>query len=218
MDFSSLRSVLVYLCNLSLSSSPRLWHDWATRLSRQNLYTVAPNVSGVVVLLILAFSSDYLRTWFPFIALGFLLTFIGFIIYVAIDVEHDLHVAYFATFMMTWGTSAPSVLLSTWYNKNVAHEGRRVVLTSVGVPLANLMGVVSSNIFQNKDAPKYIPALATTAAFGATGCICALLLGTYMTLDNKRRDTKQGIKLRARDVPTERLRDGPSTPEFRRLL
>lgn len=50
------------------------------------------------------------------------------------------------------GTSAPSVLLDVWYNNNIAHEGRRVVLTSFGVPLANLMGVVSSNIFQNKDA------------------------------------------------------------------
>ena len=49
------------------------------------------------------------------------------------------------------GTSAPSVLLDVWYNNNIAHEGRRVVLTSIGVPLANLMGVVSSNIFQNKD-------------------------------------------------------------------
>ena len=43
------------------------------------------------------------------------------------------------------------MLLDVWYNNNIAHEGRRVVLTSIGVPLANLMGVVSSNIFQNKD-------------------------------------------------------------------
>lgn len=40
----------------------------------------------------------------------------------------------------TRGTSAPSVLLDVWYNNNIAHEGKRVVLTSVGVPLANLMG------------------------------------------------------------------------------
>ena len=79
-----------------------------------------------VFLLILAFSSDYAKIRFPFIALGFLLTFIGFIIYATIDVQEQLHVAYFATFMMCWGTSAPSVLLSTWYNNNIAHEGRRI--------------------------------------------------------------------------------------------
>jgi hypothetical protein len=69
---------------------------------KTNLYTVAPNVSGAAMLLILAFCSDWTRWRFPFIALGFLFTFIGFIIYAAIDVERDLSVAYFATFMMVW--------------------------------------------------------------------------------------------------------------------
>lgn len=66
------------------------------------------------MLLVLAFSSDFLRIRFPFICLGFAFTFIGFIIYAAIqDVQAQIRVAYFATFMMCWGTSAPSVLLST---------------------------------------------------------------------------------------------------------
>ncbi|KAF1989010.1 putative MFS transporter [Aulographum hederae CBS 113979] len=182
---------------------------------KTNLYTVAPNVSGAVMLLILAFASDYTRWRFPFVALGFLFTFIGFIIYVSIDVVGELQVAYFACFMMTWGTSAPSVLLDVWYNNNIAHEGKRVVLTSVGVPLANLMGVLSSNIFRNEDAPEYIPALATTAAFGGMGFILTLLLGAWMIVDNKKRDRKLGYKLNVRDIPTERLRDGPAVEEFR---
>jgi hypothetical protein len=185
---------------------------------KTNLYTVAPNIVGACFLLILAFSSDLTRIRFPFIALGFSLTFIGFIIYATIDVKRQLHVAYFACFMMVWGTSAPSVILSTWYNNNLANEGQRITFTSVGVPLANLMGVVSSNIFQNKDAPKYIPALATTAAFGATGCLITILLGTYMVYDNKRRNASQGVNLTARDVSTEKLRDGPANPEFRWIL
>lgn len=69
---------------------------------KTNLYTVAPNVSGAVMLLVLAFASDFTRWRFPFIAAGFLFTFLGFIIYVSIDVLHDLQVAYFACFMMTW--------------------------------------------------------------------------------------------------------------------
>lgn len=186
---------------------------------KTNLYTVAPNVTGAVMLLVLAFSSDAARLRSPFIVLGFLLTFIGFIVYAAIDdVQRQLHVAYFATFMMTWGTSAPSVLLSTWYNNNIAHEGRRVLLTSIGVPLANLMGLVSSNVFRQQDKPKYEPALITVACFGAVGATLAGLLGLFMFLDNKRRDRRSGVKLRARDVPTERLRDGPATAEFRWFL
>ncbi|TKA24215.1 hypothetical protein B0A50_05979 [Salinomyces thailandicus] len=182
---------------------------------KTNLYTVAPNITGAVMLLVLAYASDWTRWRFPFIALGFLFTFCGFIIYTSVDVEDDLQVAYFATFMMCWGTSAPSVLLDVWYNNNIADENRRVFLTSLGVPVANVMGVVSSNIFRTQDAPDYIPALATTAAFGATGTVLTLLLGAYMMLDNKRRDQRQGRKLRAQDVPTELLRDGPASADFR---
>jgi hypothetical protein len=185
---------------------------------KTNLYTVAPNVSGAVMLLILAYASDYTRLRFPFIALGFLFTFCGFIIYSAIDVQSSLRVAYFACFMMTWGTSAPSVILDVWYNNNIADENRRVMLTSVGVPVANLMGVVSSNIFRPQDAPKYIPALATTAAFGAMGTLLTLVLGAWMIGDNKRRDIKQGRKIKAKDVPTELVREGPASAEYRWFL
>ncbi|KIY69131.1 MFS general substrate transporter [Cylindrobasidium torrendii FP15055 ss-10] len=185
---------------------------------KTNLYTVAPNIVGAIFLIILAFSSDYTKIRFPFIALGFLLTFLGMIVYATIDVQTHLQVAYFACFMMTWGTSAPSVLLSTWYNNNIAHEGRRIALTSVGVPLANLMGVVASNIFRPQDAPKYIPALATTAAFGATGATITILVGMYMIWDNKRRDREQGVVMKALDVSTAKLREGPRSPDFRWFL
>lgn len=186
---------------------------------KTNLYTVAPNVTGAVMLLVLAFSSDFLRIRFPFIILGFCFTFIGFIIFASIsDVTAQINLAYYATFMMCWGTSAPSVILSTWYNNNVADENRRVTLTSVGVPLANLMGLVSSNIFLEKEAPKYETALITTAVFGATGAIITLLTGLYMVWDNARRNKRDGVNISARDVPTSRLRDGPSVPEFRWFL
>ena len=185
---------------------------------KTNLYTVAPNVSGAVMLLVLAFASDFTRLRFPFIALGFLFTLIGFVIYASIDVQVQLQVAYFACFMMTWGTSAPSVILDVWYNNNIADENRRIMLTGVGVPVANLMGVVSSNIFQPQDAPKYIPALATTATFGGCGFLLTLLLGAWMIVDNKRRDRKEGVKRKAKDISTELLQNGPAAEEYRWFL
>ncbi|KAG5920956.1 hypothetical protein E4U42_006020 [Claviceps africana] len=190
---------------------------------RTNLYTVAPSVTGAVMLLVLAFASDRLRLRFPFIVLGFAFTCVGFVLYALVPDGDDggmaqRRVAYLATFIMCWGTSAPSVLLSTWYNNNIAHEGRRVTLTSVGVPLANVMGLVASNVFRERDAPKYLPALITAASFGAAGAVIAGFLGLYMMWDNRRRDRRAGVAIKARDVPTLKLRDGPRSPEFRWYL
>ena len=169
------------------------------------------------MLIILAFASDLTKFRFPFVAAGFAFTMIGFVIYATIDIHH-INVAYFSCFMMTWGTSAPSVILDVWYNNNIANENKRVMLTSVGVPVANMMGVVSSNIFRPQDAPKYMPALATTAAFGGMGVTLTLLLGAWMIIDNKRRDVKAGRTIKARDIPTELLADGPANPEYRWFL
>ena len=92
------------------------------------------------------------------------------------------------------------------------------MLTNKGVPVANLMGVVSSNIFIPKDAPKYFPALITTAAFGAVGCLLTLGLGAYMIVDKKRRDQKEGRKVKAQEIPTELMADGPTNPSYRWFL
>lgn len=111
-----------------------------------------------------------------------------------------------------------TILGLKWYNNNVAHEGQRLALTSVGVPLANLMGLVSSNVFRDEDKPKYEPALITTASYGGFGFIVAACLGFYMMFDNKRRNRRQGVNLSARDVPTSKLRDGPKVDDFRWFL
>lgn len=183
---------------------------------KTNLWTVAPNVVGAVVLILLSIASDKTRLRFPFVVLGFLITFIGFIVYVTIPhfVAHH-GVAYFSCFLMVAGAAAPSVLLDAWFNNNTADENRRIVLTSFAVPCSNLMGIVTSNIFVNSEAPEYIPALSVCAAFGGAGIILATCLGLWMVYDNRKRDARQGIKIKAQDIPSSRLKDGPAFEDFR---
>ncbi|KAG9245123.1 hypothetical protein BJ878DRAFT_582175 [Calycina marina] len=125
-----------------------------------NLYTVAPNIGGAAMLLILAFSSKYTRRRGPFMVLGFFLSFCGFIIYAAIDVLERKMIEYFACFMMC----------------GALQHRRHVVPILVGVPLANVVSLVSSNVFTPASAPNYIRALAAIAAFGAASVLIAMLL------------------------------------------
>lgn len=80
------------------------------------------------------------------------------------------------------------------------------------------MGLVASHLFRIEDAPKFEPALIGTACFGGCGAIVTTGLGLWMMWDNKRRDKKQGVKVKARDVPTSLLRDGPKSDDFRWYL
>lgn len=180
-----------------------------------NLYTVAPNVWGAVSLITLAFCSDYFRVRSGFICLAVIVTLIGFAVYGAIDVQAHLGAAYFACFLMTTGASACSVLTSTWYNNNTPNENRRVVISSVGVPLANAAGLISTNIFRPQDAPKYTPALGITAGFGGLAIVLIVLITSFMVFDNRRRNRTQGVNLTYKDVPTSELREGPDNPNYR---
>jgi ABC-type nickel/cobalt efflux system permease component RcnA len=112
---------------------------------------------------------------------------------------------------MTPGTSAPSVLLSTWYNNNTPAKNRRHALTAIGVQIASLTGV-SSNIVRVQDEPNYVPALVVTAAFGGVGFISVTLLGLWMVWENARRNRDQSVDLK---VENEILRQGPTHPSFR---
>lgn len=83
------------------------------------------------------------------------------------------------------------------------------------------MGLVSSNIFRQVDAPRYIPALVTTAAFGGMGIVLTIGLGAWMGWDNARRDRKEGVVRTAGGeggLPTELLKEGPAVEGFRWYL
>ncbi|GFZ46966.1 Uncharacterized transporter [Saitozyma sp. JCM 24511] len=184
---------------------------------KTNLYTVAPNVVGTVFLVCFTQSSDYFRERSLHVVVPLLITMIGFIVLGTIDVLANKGVAYFACFLLCIGSNTPSVMLSTWYSNNSISENKRVVLTGVMVGIANASGLISGNIFQAKDAPKYIPALATSAAFGGFTALLAFAYGMYMRIENRRRNKEQGMprKYGSKDVPTELLGKGPKAPEFR---
>ncbi|KZT30544.1 MFS general substrate transporter [Neolentinus lepideus HHB14362 ss-1] len=183
---------------------------------KTNLFTVAPNIAGTVVLLILTFSSDYWRERSIHICVPLAITLVGFIILGTIDVLAHRNTAYFACFLLCMGASAPSVLTSSWYSNNTTNESGRAVVAAVMVGIANASGLISTNVFRAQDAPKYLPALITSACFGAVCILLVASLGTYMRLENRRRDRVQGVTLTSAQVDTEALgQDGSRSPLFR---
>ncbi|KAJ6575081.1 major facilitator superfamily domain-containing protein [Mycena capillaripes] len=182
---------------------------------KTNLYTVAPNIVGTVALLLLTFSSDYFRERSIRECIPLVTGIIGFLILRFIDVLEHLHVAYFACFLITMGAFAPSVLVATWYSNNTNQESRRAVVAAVMVAFANSAGLISTNVFRAQDEPRYIPALATSAAFGGFCFILVAGTGIWMRWENAKRNRAQGVNISAKDVDTSTLAEGPASPSFR---
>ncbi|KAA1471527.1 MFS general substrate transporter [Dentipellis sp. KUC8613] len=182
---------------------------------KTNLYTVAPNVVGTVALILLTFSSDYFRERSIHICIPLATTIAGFIVLGCINPLESKGVAYFACFLLTMGAFSPSVLVASWYSNNTPSENRRAVVAAVMIAIANAAGLISTNVFRAQDEPKYVPALITSAVFGALCLVLVAAMGIYMRWENKRRNKEQGVNYTAADVLTEGLAEGQQSQSFR---
>ncbi|KAJ5948480.1 hypothetical protein N7454_001787 [Penicillium verhagenii] len=121
---------------------------------KTNLWTVAPNLVGAVVLLCVAKSSDFFRERTIHIVFSLALSLVGMVILAAIDVLDNKGVAYFACFLMAAGAYIPSCLVHAWHNNNNVDENSRAANTGFFVGLGNLAGILSAATFRTQYAPK----------------------------------------------------------------
>lgn len=77
---------------------------------KTNLWTVAPNCVGFVILLCTAYSSDYFRERAYHLVFALSLSLIGLIILAAIDPLSQGNIAYMACFFVAGGAYIPSCL------------------------------------------------------------------------------------------------------------
>jgi sugar phosphate permease len=182
---------------------------------KTNLWTVAPNAVGFVVLLCVTYSSDRFRERTFHIVFSLCVSLIGLIILASIDVLENKDVAYFACFMVAAGAYIPSCLFHSWHNNNNVNENARAATTGLLVGLGNLGGIVSAATFRQEYAPKYIPTLAATAACNVVCIIFTLWLGGWMKLNNRSKNRQQGVNIRAEEIRTSELGDGENSEMWR---
>jgi hypothetical protein len=121
---------------------------------KTNLWTVAPNAVGFVVLLAVAKSSDHFHERTYHIVFSLTLSLVGMIVLAAIDPVKSKGVSYFATFLMASGAYIPSCLVHSWHNNNNLEENSRAATTGLLVGLGNLGGIISAGTFRAQYAPR----------------------------------------------------------------
>lgn len=214
--------IIFALCYGTASSTattflPQLIGRFGFSKVKTNLYTVAPNVVAALYLYLLAFMSDKVRQRTPFLALALGTTMIGCIMLAALPLSAT-GPGYFACFLIQCGAFVPTSLFHSWHNNNDPSENGRAFRTGFLTFSANAGSLISSNIFLDSWAPKYTKALIISACLQVLGITLVLSMRTYMALDNRKRNRKQGVNWTSKDVPTAVLAEGPKNPSFRHFL
>jgi len=155
---------------------------------KTNLYTVAPACVSAVAVVALAFSSDHFVERGIHMTIPLVLSLVGYIMLMTIDVSHETGLGYFAIFLCTVGAYPQSVIFSAWTVSNIPNLNARAFTTGVLFALASSDGLIASNVFFNNEAPRYISALIVNAAFSGCCIVFTLSYSMYLRILNKRLD------------------------------
>ncbi|KAI6044007.1 major facilitator superfamily domain-containing protein [Pisolithus marmoratus] len=170
------------------------------------LLTVPPYVVGAVVLCMTAYATDRLQSRGLAIASSCYL--------LVVLVPSNMHVRYFAVFLITSGTYTAIGVIIAWFAHNLGSETKK----AAGIPLFMAIGqcgsVLGANIYPTSDGPRYLRGFTITCTLMAWATVCATILYVSYKRDNKRRDELYGKPDPDATVDTSELADKVSDFDY----
>lgn len=153
---------------------------------KANLYTVGPNLCAAAIQLTTTWFSDRFQQR-AYIACGTLaVSLIAWILLAVLDLVNNVEVGYFLTYLITFGTFTPGILVPVWVASNTTTTTGRAFRLGLNFMAQNLAGIISSSVFRQEDAPVYKPALITVACCQASFIVVCLLLREHFRRLNKK--------------------------------
>ncbi|KAH8652246.1 major facilitator superfamily domain-containing protein [Xylariales sp. PMI_506] len=180
----------------------------AINTSKANLYTVGPNLTAAAVQLTTTWLSDRFQQRATIACGTLFVSFIAWILLATLDLVNNVQVGYFLTYLLTFGTFTPGILIPVWVASNTTTTTGRAFRLGLNFMAQNLAGIISSAVFRDQDAPVYKPALITVACFQAAFMVVCLGLREHFRRLNKKLDSGELVHISG----------GKERPEYRYAL
>lgn len=158
----------------------------ATSTPKANLYTVGPNLVAAAVQIVSSWISDRYqqRALVSFCTL--IVSMIGFILLATLDLVHHTDVGYFITYLITFGTYMPELLMPLWLSSNLTSASARAVALGLFIGGQNIGGILSSALFRDEYQPVYKPALIAVATCQGLLLVALLVMRQVYVILNKK--------------------------------
>ncbi|RDW89243.1 MFS general substrate transporter-42 [Coleophoma cylindrospora] len=168
---------------------------------RANLFTIGPNLSGGLCIVLVCWISDRYQQR-ALCAIGAtLVSMVGFIVLGTADLVHHTGAGYFCTFLLTFGTFTPAVVVPAWLSSNQISISGRATQLGLVAGMQNIAGIISSEAFRTQDAPVYAPALIVSACFQAFMILAATAAFVYYRSINRKLSRGEIVFVEGRECP-----------------
>lgn len=197
MDLKLWAFALMFMCTAVVSYAlayfgPVIVHSWGYSVGVTHLLGVAPVTFSVIWALITSWASDRLKMRYPFIFLQAITVIVGLMMVAYCENNIARYWGIFFGFAGSAGNT-PSIL--TYQSNNIRTQTKRAVGSALQIGFGAIGGVLGSTVFQQKDAPKYLPGLFITTGLQILLMAILTVMTLYFRRQNKKADRGEVAEL-----------------------
>ncbi|KAF1837695.1 MFS general substrate transporter [Decorospora gaudefroyi] len=186
------------------------------------LLTIPIYVFAAIVTLGFAWASDLTRMRSPYIIGGYSIAICGFIAQLAIPKPDYPGITYGFLFPVAAGLYCPFTCLVSWIGNSLAPSSKRAVGMALLISVGNMGGIMGSNIYLGREAPKYTTGFSASLAMCCAAIAMTFVLRWAYSRENRLRDEMVAElgeeEIRRRYGEAELLLMGDKSPFFRYTL
>ncbi|KAI0966574.1 retrograde regulation protein 2 [Xylaria arbuscula] len=199
-------------------SAPSIILQLGYSQANAQLLTIPIYLVGVISILLFSRLADKRRARWPFMAIPFCISAIGFIALLSIPHPKYPGLTYAFLFTVPAGVYPPLVGILAWVGNNLAPSWKRAVGMALLISLGNLGGAIGSNIFLEQEDPHYWLGYGFSLGIVVASVFCVVVLAYSWNRENARRDTISEDEIRARYSEQELLDMGDKSPLYRYVV
>jgi hypothetical protein len=188
--------------------------------STAQLLTIPPYFCGSIAAWITGSMADRFKWRFPFIAgpLTLLTVAIAVLFALATRVKMNVGALYFAIILAQTGTYRLLPCISAWTGNNLAPPWKRSIGLAWTHAAGNIGSLVGTNIFLDKEAPRYQTGYGVSLGFICLGLATALALELTLKARNRQKATVSEDKVRQAYTDEQLDKLGDKSPLFMYML
>ncbi|KAI0406627.1 MFS general substrate transporter [Xylaria palmicola] len=195
---------------------PTILVEFGWQARQAQVHTIPVYAVTAVVMVLLAWLSDRCKHRYGFIMLCCILSTIGCVLLLRQD-SLSREVKYGALFVAAIGglTSPPTAI--AWLANNMSGHWKRAFSAGIQIMVGNIMAIVASYIFLEREAPRYLTGYTTALVFIWIGGFAATAMFIGMWIENRKREA--GDRDYLLQLPLEEVQNlGDHHPSFRYTL
>lgn len=164
---------------------PTIINELGYTPAQTQLLSIPPYVGSFILTMAVAVFAEKTKLRAPFIIASSSLAIAGFVILIA---SHRPEVSYGGTILAVSGAYCSAAIVAGWPANNVSGQTKRAVASAVQISVGNLGGIVGSQLYRPKWAPRFLIGNCVALGYLVGNLFLVSLLWYVLKNENARRD------------------------------